>query len=290
MILSEQPSSVQPCESAKPTQTEIPQVTSSAGILSTTGVAVSALPTTEIQVTTSSIPISETSLPTSAVPTTKTASATQICQTYIPTEVMTTGSPNQIVPEQTSDHTTIPETMSTELPTNNPIVSDVSATPVTTSSPGTTPPTREPVATPLPAGTRFTHIKSRGIYKVKNSRIPTVTFLHGTNSKVKQLTIPSSVTYKGITYHVTTIQANACKDYTSLKKVTIGSYVTNIGKRAFYGCKQLKRITVKSKCLQHIGANALKKTPTSLVIKVPTGKRKAYQQLWRGKGNDNCVL
>ena len=289
IILSEQPSSIKPHDSGYPANTEIPQETGSAGIISLTGVAVtaSALPTIEVQVPESSIPTTETSLPASTVPTTEATFSTQTC---IPTEIMATEPSNQTMPEQTSDNVNIPVTISTEFPTIHPITSEPSATPVTNIPSNSASPTGKPVATPLPVGTRFTHIKSKGIYRVKNSKIPTVIFLHGTNSKVKQLTIPSSVTHKGITYHVTAIQPNACKDYTSLKKVTIGSYVTHIGKKAFYGCKQLKRITVKSKCLRYIGANALKKTPPSLVIKVPTGKRKIYQRLWIGKGNDNCVL
>lgn len=287
IILSEPPSSMKPHDSGYPAQTEIPQETSSAGIVPSTGVAISALPTINVQMPNTAIPIPETSSPASVVPTTEATFSTQTC---IPTEVMATEPPNQIVPEQTSNNASVTETMSTEPPTSNPIVSNSSAAPVTNQPLSTESPTGEPVATPLPAGTRFTHIKSKGIYRVKNSNLPAVTFLHGTNSKTKQLTIPSSVTYKGITYHVTTIQPNACKNYTSLKKVTVGSYVTHIGKKAFYGCRQLKRIIVKSKCLRQIGANALAKTPPTLMIKVPAGKKNLYRRLWRGKGNDSCII
>lgn len=64
----------------------------------------------------------------------------------------------------------------------------------------------------------------------------------------------------GINYKVTAIANNACKNNVKLKKLTIGKNVKTIGKQAFYGCKNLKRITVKSKKLtsKNVGAKAFK--------------------------------
>ena len=51
--------------------------------------------------------------------------------------------------------------------------------------------------------------------------------------------IPSSVTYNGTTYSVTSIGDYAFSGCSGLTSVTIGNSVTSIGDRAFYGCTRL---------------------------------------------------
>ena len=58
------------------------------------------------------------------------------------------------------------------------------------------------------------------------------------------VTIPSSVSYDGITYSVTSIGWNAFNGCPFLKSVTIPYSVTSIGERAFYGCSFLKSVTI----------------------------------------------
>ena len=48
--------------------------------------------------------------------------------------------------------------------------------------------------------------------------------------------IPSSVTYNGVTYRVTSIGSSAFQDCTVLTSVTIPNSVTIIRNGAFYGC------------------------------------------------------
>lgn len=50
------------------------------------------------------------------------------------------------------------------------------------------------------------------------------------------VTIPSSVTYNGTTYSVTTIDYTAFRNCTSLTEVTIPNSVTTIGERTFEAC------------------------------------------------------
>ena len=73
---------------------------------------------------------------------------------------------------------------------------------------------------------------------------PTVTVTKITDKNAKKLTIPATVKVKGVTYKVTEISDRAFKGNKKLTTVTIGSNVTTIGIGAFYGCKNLKKITV----------------------------------------------
>ena len=58
--------------------------------------------------------------------------------------------------------------------------------------------------------------------------------------------IPDSITVNHVTYKVTEIAANAFKNQKKIRKVVIPSGVSKIGKKAFYGCKNLKNITIKT--------------------------------------------
>ena len=56
--------------------------------------------------------------------------------------------------------------------------------------------------------------------------------------------IPSTVTYNGTTYSVTSIRDYAFSDCDGLTSVTILNSVTSIGDRAFYGCDGLTSVTI----------------------------------------------
>ena len=56
--------------------------------------------------------------------------------------------------------------------------------------------------------------------------------------------IPASVTYRGITYSVTSIGERAFWQCSSLTSVTIGNSVTSIGERAFHYCSSLTSVTI----------------------------------------------
>ena len=58
------------------------------------------------------------------------------------------------------------------------------------------------------------------------------------------VTIPSSVTYEGWTYSVTSIGSSAFRDCSSLTSVTIPESVTTIDGCAFYECSNLTSVTI----------------------------------------------
>lgn len=103
------------------------------------------------------------------------------------------------------------------------------------------------------------------------------------------ITIPASVKINGYTFQVTAIGANAFKSNTKLTKVIIGSKITSIGTQAFYGCKNLKTITVNTSSLNSIGKNALKGINAKATIIVSYAKLNAYKKLFAGKGQSSTV-
>lgn len=79
--------------------------------------------------------------------------------------------------------------------------------------------------------------------------------------KIKSITIPATVRYKGKTYKVTAV-----------------------GSKAFYKCSKLKSITIKSKSLRSVGRNAFKGISKNAKVTVPKSKYNAYRKLFKKAG------
>ena len=124
-------------------------------------------------------------------------------------------------------------------------------------------------------------------YKVTSSS--TVTFTGLKNTKKTESSIPKAVTFGGKTFKVTAIAEKALKGNTKLKKVTIGENVKTIGASAFYGCKNLKTIIIKSTKLTTVGKNALKGINAKATIKVPAKKLSDYKNRLKNKGQGKKV-
>ena len=102
--------------------------------------------------------------------------------------------------------------------------------------------------------------------------------------KAKSYRIPDTVTYEGDRYLVTEIADQALKGQGKLKKLTIGKNVSIIGKKAFFGCKKLNKITIRSAKLKKIGKRAFTGTGKNLVVKVPKKQKTVYKKLLKNKG------
>ena len=173
-----------------------------------------------------------------------------------------------------------------------PETKETPETPQKPSDPGTKPGTSEPIQKPskteyLKKGRKFTG-PDKNQYKVTcaDGKTFTVAFLKpkkGTKGTVK---IPGSVTVNHVTYKVTAIAANAFKNQKKIKKVVIPSSVNRIGKTAFYGCKNLKNITIKTTKLtkKNVGSKAFSGIHAKAVIKVPKKKQSAYKKILKARG------
>jgi hypothetical protein len=100
------------------------------------------------------------------------------------------------------------------------------------------------------------------------------------NKNLKTIKIPSTVKIGSQTFKVRSVMANAAKNYTKATKIVIGKNVLTIGKNAFYGCKNLKTMTIKSSKLQKVGSKAFKGVKSTVKINVPNKKIKTYKKMF----------
>ena len=124
-----------------------------------------------------------------------------------------------------------------------------------------------------------------GKYKVTkiNGTIREVVYEGINNGNKSSITIPATVQINGGTYKVTEIAPKAFKNNSKIKSVTIGKNVKKIGNEAFSGCKNLKKITIKSSLLKNIGKNAIKNINKKATIKVPKKQLSKYKKLFKSK-------
>lgn len=131
--------------------------------------------------------------------------------------------------------------------------------------------------------------KSKAVYKVSAIE-KEVTYVKPLKKTYTKVEIPSTIKYDGVTYKVTAIANNACKNNAKLKTVTIGTNVKAIGSKAFYGCKKLLKMTIKTTKLteKEVGKQAFTKMGSSnykkVTVKVPKKKLKAYRKMLQKRG------
>ena len=124
---------------------------------------------------------------------------------------------------------------------------------------------------------------TNGVYKVLSK-----TSVEYTKPIAKRaaVNIPAAVKLSGKTFNVIKISANAFRNNTVMKSLTIGSNVTTIGANAFYGCKNLNTVVIKTAKLtsKTVGTNAFAKTGAKPVVTVPAKQFNTYKTLLRSKG------
>ena len=104
------------------------------------------------------------------------------------------------------------------------------------------------------------------------------------NKKAKRVTIPAVIKVNGVTYKVTSIGAKVFNGNKKLTKVTIGINIKKISNNAFFKCKNLKMVNIKSVLLTKKTANkkAFKGVSKKMVIKMPKKVKKAYGKMFKG--------
>lgn len=82
-----------------------------------------------------------------------------------------------------------------------------------------------------------------GSYKITDKKKKQVCFVKLSNKNATILSIPATIKYKGKTYKVVKIATKACMNNKKLVKLTVSKKISNIGKKAFYGCTNLKKVS-----------------------------------------------
>ena len=136
------------------------------------------------------------------------------------------------------------------------------------------------------------------VYKVTSAT--TAAFVKPSKKTLTKAVVPATVTVKGKSLKVTSINAYAFKSNKKLKAFTIGknvksigtgafmgcvkvksitipASVNTIGPKAFYGCKKAKKLIIKGTAIKSFGKKAFGKTGIKK-FKAPKKVRKAYRK------------
>lgn len=122
-----------------------------------------------------------------------------------------------------------------------------------------------------------------GYYRVVDADRSQVCFYRPKNMKKTVAVIPDTVMINGVKCKVTSISDGAFKNNKKLKSVVIGKNITQIGKNAFSGCKDLKDVVIKTSKLSKIGKKAFSGINKNASISVPKKKLEIYTRLMKGK-------
>lgn len=100
------------------------------------------------------------------------------------------------------------------------------------------------------------------------------------------INIGSTVKIGGVSYRITEIGTSAFKNASRLKTVIIGANVNTIRANAFWNCRSLSQVTIRSGkiTMAKTGANAFKGIRSNCVFKVPKGKNSLYKKILQAKG------
>lgn len=197
------------------------------------------------------------------------------------------------VPTPTIAPTAAPTVTPTAVPTQQP-----TATPTQQLVVG---PTQQPTAAPVSTKVPAEKVKEETIlqdnkgstYKVTNedTEMPEVEYEEPADDAKGKVKVPAFVKVDGVVYRVTSVSDKAFKKNNKVTKIIIGKNITKIGKKAFYKCKKLKLLVIKSRKLKakNVAKNAFKGITKKTTVKVPKCKIKEYRKLLRKKGLSNKV-
>ena len=145
----------------------------------------------------------------------------------------------------------------------------------------------------LKKGAMVSDSKTKAVYKVTGTgKNKTVEYVRSTKKNASKIAIPAKVKLRGHNYKVTSIAKNALKNNKKLSYVIIGKNVRKIGKKAFYGCKKLRYIYVKSKKLteNNIGGQAFGGGYHSPRVKTAKNIWKQYSNVFLLRGMSKKAL
>ena len=123
----------------------------------------------------------------------------------------------------------------------------------------------------------------KGVYSVWEDG--TAQYTKCTAPNRTSISIPATVKINGKSYAVSVLDEGCVRGQKKVTAVTIGQNVSQIEEDAFYGCKRLKKIKIKSELLEYIGEDAFRGIAANAVIYVPSGCLQDYRAMVRESGN-----
>ena len=136
-----------------------------------------------------------------------------------------------------------------------------------------------PAANPAVASSGNVFVVNGITYSIGADGCATVTKI----GSVKKASI-NTVNIGGAVYPVTQIAASACKGNKKITSVSIGSNVKLIGKKAFYGSKRLKKVSIKANGSLKVEKEAFKKLGKKATITLKGVKGKTRKKIVKSIG------
>lgn len=127
-----------------------------------------------------------------------------------------------------------------------------------------------------------------GWYAIISESTGTVQYKKPAKKGFRWANIPNDVKIGNKEYKVTSISPNAFKGNQNIREVIIGKNVTKVGKKAFYGCKYLTSINIRTAKLTKLSirASAFAGIKEEAMAVVPEGKLSAYKGILKSGGLD----
>lgn len=126
----------------------------------------------------------------------------------------------------------------------------------------------------------YTIDKEKVTYAVKYVKGQPVLSVQSAVKAKNTVKVADSITICGKEYPVYEIGAYAFSGNKKIKSVSIGKNVQVIGKRAFYQCKKLTAVNIRSKNIKKIGTYAFKAHSGTIKVKVPAKKLDKYKKVF----------
>jgi len=126
-------------------------------------------------------------------------------------------------------------------------------------------------------------------YKVTSLKKLTVKVTGVKKKSLRKISVKDTVKIKGKTFKVTAIGKSAFKNCKKATGAVIGKNVKTIESKAFYNCKELKKIKINSTVLTKAGSKAFYKCNKLKSITVNSKKLNKYKGLLENKGQKKSV-
>ena len=126
-----------------------------------------------------------------------------------------------------------------------------------------------------------TFVEGKYEYYITNVAKKTVRLNGAANGRknYKKITVYTNVKHNGVKYKVVSVKSGAFKKFKKATVISIGKNVKTIGSNAFYGCKKVKKVIIKSKKIKKIKKGAFKKMKKGCKMYLPASKFKKYKKM-----------